>query len=198
MDDGAKLHFDRQEFRTLADTDFFRFKEQITQKVSDAFGRIIHRVRDLPEVAGVPWPEGTDTTLGKISKGEQHEGLPWLVADMPRYFSKHDTLLYRVMLHWGQPFSMQWVLSGKPLEQFGEPMAALANSDPRILIATGGKLWDTGRQHFQALRPGEDALLAIQEYGFLKVAMFLTLEEADQLETNAVEFARLGMMAMSS
>lgn len=198
MDDGAKLHFDRQEFRTLADTDFFRFKEQITQKISAAFGRIIHRVRDLPEVAGVPWPEATDTTLGKISKGEQHEGLPWLVADMPRYFSKQDTLLYRVMLHWGHPFSMQWVLSGKPLERFGESMAELAYSDPRIRIATGGKLWDTGRHHFQELHPGEDALSAIHEKGFLKVAMFLPLEEPDQLETNAVEFARLGMISLSS
>jgi hypothetical protein len=198
MDDGAKLHFDVQEFRTLSDTGFFHYKQQITQKVSAAFGRIIHRIRELPEVAAVPWPTGTDTTLGKISKGEQHEGLPWLVADMPRYFSKHDTLLYRVMLHWGQPFSMQWVLSGKPLEQFGRAMVGMVASDSRILIATGGKLWDTGRQHYQPIQPGEELWPDIQESGFLKVAMFLPLEDAAHLETNAVEFARLGMKAMSS
>ena len=52
-------------------------------------------------------------TQPKISRGENYEGLPYLILDYPRYFNKENILAIRTMLWWGNFFSITLHLSGK-------------------------------------------------------------------------------------
>ena len=49
----------------------------------------------------------------KISKGENYLGLPYLVLDYPRLFSKEDSFAVRTMFWWGNFFSSTLYLSGE-------------------------------------------------------------------------------------
>ncbi len=49
----------------------------------------------------------------KISKGENYNGLPYLVLDQPRLFIKEDMYAIRTMFWWGNFFSTTLLLSGK-------------------------------------------------------------------------------------
>lgn len=41
----------------------------------------------------------------KISRGENYEGLPWVVLDYPRYSAGDEVVFIRTMFWWGQHFS---------------------------------------------------------------------------------------------
>jgi hypothetical protein len=51
-------------------------------------------------------------TTAKISKGENYQGLPYLILDFPRLFNKEDIFAIRTMFWWGNFFSITLHLSG--------------------------------------------------------------------------------------
>ncbi len=55
---------------------------------------------------------------GKISRGENYRGLPYLVLDAPRFFTPEDVFAIRIMFWWGNDFSYTLHLAGKPLEMY--------------------------------------------------------------------------------
>ncbi len=61
---------------------------------------------------------------GKVSRGENYLGLPYLIADAPRFFTKEDVFAYRTMFWWGHDFSCTLHLEGQPLERFRERVAS--------------------------------------------------------------------------
>jgi hypothetical protein len=57
-------------------------------------------------------------TPAKISKGENYNGLPYLILDYPRCFDKENTFAIRCMFWWGNFFSITLHLSGSFQKQF--------------------------------------------------------------------------------
>ena len=57
-------------------------------------------------------PEEVISIHSKISKGENYEGLPYLVLDCPRYFKGENIFAIRTMFWWGNFFSITLQLSG--------------------------------------------------------------------------------------
>jgi hypothetical protein len=53
----------------------------------------------------------------KISKGENYNGLPYVMLDYPRYFTKDTTLAIRTFFWWGNFFSINLQLSGEQLQR---------------------------------------------------------------------------------
>ena len=80
-------------------------KNRIIEKVYILLGEVAEQVRgDLG-----PSP--------KISRGENYQGLPWVMLDYPRLFGKDDTFAIRVFFWWGHFFSITLQLKGIYLEQ---------------------------------------------------------------------------------
>jgi hypothetical protein len=69
---------------------------------------------------------------GKISKGEQYKGLPWVMLDYPRYFSKTGVFAFRTMFWWGHYFSATLHLGGNVKQHYN---AALENSYTKLAAA---------------------------------------------------------------
>jgi len=68
---------------------------------------------ERPAGGGVSEAIAAAFTAGpKISRGEQYRGLPWVMLDYPRAFSREDVLAIRTMFWWGHTFSVTLHLKG--------------------------------------------------------------------------------------
>jgi len=66
----------------------------------------------INEVA-IGFPKGTFKKAGKISKGENYQGLPYWVLDFPRKFDNENVLALRCMIWWGNEASCTLHLGGE-------------------------------------------------------------------------------------
>src|SRR5438874_13559943 len=80
----------------------------------------------------------------KISRGEKYRGLPYVMLDYPRFFSKEDILAIRTFFWWGNFFSITLHVKGK----FLAPISALIIINLKALlkkeffISVSGDEWD--------------------------------------------------------
>ncbi|MBK5269525.1 MAG: hypothetical protein JJE22_00795 [Bacteroidia bacterium] len=65
-------------------------------------------------------PEEVLKTSPKISKGENYNGLPYLILDFPRFFDQKNIFAIRTMFWWGNFFSITLHLSGNNKILFSE------------------------------------------------------------------------------
>jgi len=114
------LAFSSQEMTILSDKDFLLTKKVALEKIMRLLGNLALNLQQLPIHQGFQFPEGADTQLGKISKGENYKGLPYMVLDFPKLFHKKDIFTYRSMFWWGNHFSFALHLGGVYALQYQE------------------------------------------------------------------------------
>lgn len=187
----AKLHIPPEGITTLRNTAFFSFKRDFTQQIIAHFGAIIHTLKEADYVRAFPFPAGTDTSVGKISKGEQYQGLPYVIADFPRLFSNDTVLAYRIMFWWGHYFSFTWHLQGEVLNQYWPAIRSTWPLDilpADTAIAWQGDPWQhaVSAPYYQSVR---QVSLPVERPAFVKLALVLPFEKADQLKAVACDYA---------
>jgi hypothetical protein len=114
----SKLMLSDDELLFLNQTKSFVLKAAITTKIYEFLGDIKKQFSHINEQSGYIFPEGTDIITGKISKGENYNGCPYFILDFPKLFSKENIFSFRVMLWWGNYWSVHLHLSGKSYEQY--------------------------------------------------------------------------------
>ena len=123
----------------------------------------------------------------KISRGENYEGLPWIVLDYPRAFAHPGFAAIRTLFWWGRFFSITLHASGKFKEQLAPRLAAsrakLADRDFHICIQPNE--WDH-RFAPENYRPASgmndtEWTERLQEKSFLKIAVHFPVESLDGL-----------------
>lgn len=126
---------------------------------------------------------------GKISKGRNYKGLPYIVSDLPNHFKKDDIFCLRTMFWWGNEFSIAIYLSGKSLLTYKEKVLKMGLEH---YFCVGETLWE---YHFDRDNyiPSEELTIAqkeafITKNGFLKVAQRIPLDEFSTLDEKAIEF----------
>jgi hypothetical protein len=55
----------------------------------------------------------------KISRGENYQGLPWVMLDYPRFFGREDIFAIRTLFWWGHTFSVTLHLKGSYRDLYG-------------------------------------------------------------------------------
>jgi hypothetical protein len=97
--------------------------------------------------------------LPKISKGENYKGLPYLMLDYPRCFTRENIWAIRTMFWWGNFFSITLHLSGKYKKHYEQKIISsyplLKKGD--YYICTGDNEWE---HHFE-----KNNFMHIQESG---------------------------------
>lgn len=116
MIDPAKIHLSELETELVNNTEWLFSKQKITEKLYYLFGEMHTSYRRIVEINQADLPPAFQKPGGKISRGENYDGLPYLMLDYPAMFSKENIFAIRTMFWWGNFFSITLHLSGKYFE----------------------------------------------------------------------------------
>ncbi len=110
--------FSKQQLEYFHDTSFLLTKREILKRLQHLLA-VSERelVKIIREEAPSSVPDDCKTAAGKISRGENYRGLPYLVLDYPRLFKQKDIFTFRTMCWWGNFFSCTLHLQGTVLQQ---------------------------------------------------------------------------------
>ncbi len=123
----------------------------------------------------------------KISKGENYEGLPWVMLDYPRYFEGQDVFAVRTFFWWGNDISIHVQLSGKFKTFYGNAIQQyfqlrVGNPHPNYEWFICVNLEDAWKHHFRPTnyrRAAELNPAIIPQLPFIKLAKKIPLSEWD-------------------
>ncbi len=153
--------FSARELELIQDNELFPLKFSTVQKISELFLLLEMSLKDKAISSHFPFPDHCELKGGKISKGENLDGFPWLVLDYPRYFDQNDFLIFRTQCWFGHGFSFSLLLKGKPIEllkttvPYGFQFAINENiwgSDPQSEIWQSGPTIPVGAEAVRCLK----------------------------------------------
>jgi hypothetical protein len=108
----SKVILSEAERRLIADADIILTKNSAIEKIVALFGELAESYRSTCSHLLNTNP-GHFGIHPKISKGEKHRRLPWVILDYPRTFSKEQGhLAVRTFFWWGNYFSLHLQVSG--------------------------------------------------------------------------------------
>jgi hypothetical protein len=116
MSANTKLSLSSFEWDILCNPEWIYAKNQIMQKGIELFAAVAEKQKNY--VNAIPFINELGSPPPKISRGEQYKGLPYLMLDYPRIFTKDDVFAIRTMLWWGKYFSVTLHLKGAYFEMF--------------------------------------------------------------------------------
>ena len=182
MSSKIKINLSPRELRVLGDESFFHTKVEVTHKIYSMFSLLINKIQSSVPHQNFKYPEQTDLSLGKISKGENYKSLPYIVVDFPRYFKKPDMLVYRAMLWWGKYFIFTLHLSGScATEHKAAFLENYTKLNPKnTFFCISKKQWEhaiTKRDYKRVDKLTRDEIEAcIEANGFIKISRKLSLK----------------------
>ncbi|MDE3124380.1 MAG: hypothetical protein KGK14_02605 [Bacteroidota bacterium] len=94
---------------------------------------LLHAAQNMPNVVKQVNP--------KIYNGENYQGLPWVMLDYPRYFTKESELAIRSYFWWGHYFSITLQMSGVFIPQYAPALQHLSAYDKSWLVLIDEDKW---------------------------------------------------------
>ncbi len=122
---------------------------------------------------------------GKISRGENYLGLPWMVLDNPRHFVKGNIFAVRTLFWWGRFFSTTLHLSGIWQQNAGQQLIHAFESLQRasLKICYSGDEWvhDINSDSYTSLNGMDQKTFGkiIQEAPFVKIVAHTSIENIE-------------------
>ncbi|GAB3016472.1 hypothetical protein GCM10027051_21100 [Niabella terrae] len=180
----ANLHFSPHQIKLISNADWILTKNALLLQLNDLLEELRQRQQAL--VAFGRLPEAVRAQGSKISRGERHEGLPWIILDHPRCFTREDIFAIRTLFWWGRIFSTTLHLSGR-WQQWAAP--ALAAALPQLqatgfTLSASGNQWahDSSSDHYTSLkdysRKSFESLL--QNAAFIKISGYHPIERINE------------------
>jgi hypothetical protein len=114
----AKVILSAHEQQLVTNYDWILTKNDIINKGKLLLSDIQEEYKKTLSDLSFTLPEELNKAGGKISKGENYKGLPYLLLDYPGYFDKENIFAFRTMFWWGHFFSVTLHLSGKYKQRY--------------------------------------------------------------------------------
>ena len=184
----AKIRLSKQEMQLVTDANWILTKNGIIKKVQFLFGNLEQEMTTVLKDQADKLPDEVLKIHSKISKGENYEGLPYLVLDCPRYFKAENIFAIRTMFWWGNFFSITLQLSGvyknKLEKKFIDSFEELKKE--KFFFCHNADQWE---HHFEKTnytsfhKLGRDKLeKLLQKNSFIKLAKKFPLKKWDKTE----------------
>ena len=183
MNEEAKIRLSPLEMELVNDTEWIFTKQLIIEKVSNILGQlhqdykkiILNQQALLPEILLKPG--------GKISKGENYKGLPYMILDYPAVFNKEKIFAIRTMFWWGNFFSISLHLSGENFKGISNiENAILFLKEKEFTVSVNEGEW---QHHFHSSNftnineLNSDEIKNLFQKNFLKIAKKISLDNWD-------------------
>lgn len=183
-----QYQLDSKELSIVVDAEWILHKNRIIEKVFHLFGSLQEAMAADRVISTFP----VEAALSpKISKGENYQGLPYVILDYPRLFSRDNIFACRTFFWWGRFFSTTVHLAG----DFLVPHRATLLASREVLAADNWFVCvqdDPWQHHFEAsnfltiasLKPEQWESLV--QKPFVKLAKRYELQEWEKIIDNAV------------
>ena len=183
--DNAKIHLSQRELELVNNTEWILTKRLIIEKITDYFGGLHEEMKIIMGNLSIV-DQKEFKSNGKISKGENYKGLPYLILDYPGIFEKENMFAIRTMFWWGYFFSITLHVTGhfkKKLQSTSQLVNFLISKD--FYICTNEEEWE---HHFEmenyTLAKDLDNLLeTIASKSFLKISKKLPISDWQNSKT---------------
>lgn len=193
------MDFTDKEFSVLKDTEFLLTKAAVLDKIYKLLEDTRTELVKCVERTRFSFPEGTDTTTGKISRGENYKNLPYMVLDYPTLFTNENTFAFRTMFWWGNFFSSTLHLEGTALNEHRKIITnnynKLLNQD--IYVCVGETPWQYHYGEDNYLPLAKDHTKFISNCNFLKLSKKISIDDGKKLPLFASKFFDLMLSILS-
>ncbi len=185
------------ELTLIQDKLFFELKQSALQKIEDELAILSQNIKNHISSNEYHFPENTDITFGKTSKGENYKGLPYRILDIPRLFKQEGIFAYRIMFWWSKGFYFTFHLSGEHLESY---LIKLESQFPmwqkqNVFYYKNDNEWQHEVEapfYYPMENTDFDKLKRIaQEQGYLKIARKLDIFQIEEIRKFGLETFKL-------
>jgi hypothetical protein len=192
----AKVILSEHEQQLVTNSEWILTKNAVMEKGKMLLNDVQEEYRNILSARLFPLPEEVNVAGGKISKGENYKGLPYLLLDYPGYFDKENIFAFRTMFWWGHFFSVTLHLSGKfkQLYMSGIEKKIQQNIYSDYFLSIAEDQWQHGFETNNYRKAGElkplEIINNLQEKAFIKIACKLPAAHWN----NAPEFCTTGFI----
>jgi hypothetical protein len=184
--DAAKIRLSEEEAALIIRADWILTKNRIQEKVKQLLALLVPFQQTLLQKSNLP--DAIKNSSPKISRGENYQGLPYMVLDHPRVFEKENIFAIRTLFWWGNFFSVTLHLSGNYKEQYELPLSSsyqwLIDNNYYICIHTDQWLHDFDSTNYVKVSSMSNDEFAdlIKEKSFIKLSQKITLDQWGNME----------------
>ena len=180
----TKIQLSAEEMKLVQNAEWILTKNRVIGKVYALFGELAQGMQSYISAHADMLPENVVASTPKISKGEQYEGLPYVMLDYPRCFGKQEVLAVRTLFWWGNYFSSTLHVKGPVAKNMviNVGKKSIISGIATVRISDRGDEWNH-TLHSENYMSSQEWLLkeATQEgeNSFLKLAMQYPLKDWD-------------------
>lgn len=192
----------QQELDYLHDTHFLLTKRKIIQQLQQLLSKTHQELRELLKQHKQFLPPNCLRRSGKISRGENYKGLPYLILDYPRLLAKDDVFAFRTMCWWGNFFSCSLHLQGKSLAFYRSALMhkLITHKSSGLYICVNSTPWEYhyGPDNYQLLENlSAEKISQLLQQDFCKISRKTGLENYAELPSFALDCAQeyLGLLS---
>lgn len=177
----AKIHLSKLETELIKNKEWILTKHSIINKVYKLFGELNEIYKKISEQEESFLPEFYKSTGGKISKGENYEGLPYVMLDYPALFARENIFAIRTMFWWGNFFSITLHLSGEKFKLKGDFFKLLTYlQENNFFVCINEREWEHSFELYNYVTAKEldqQKLEQISDKNFFKISKNLELNK---------------------
>jgi hypothetical protein len=138
----AKIHLSPDELMLVKYGEWILTKNVVIQKVYTLFGVLAEHLQE--QISKNNLLRGGESNSAKISKGENYNGLPYVMMDCPRLFAREDVFSVRTFFWWGNYFSVTLHLKGRFQQIFAESIRQHTDllAQNEFFLCVAGDQWE--------------------------------------------------------
>jgi len=183
----AKIRLSAKEMALVLDPAWILTKRSVMGKTAVLLGSLADGYR-VHTLAAWGLPDHLKGRFPKISRGENYQGLPYMILDYPAIFDKTDVFAIRTLFWWGHYFSLTLHLKGEYLGLYlPKVIRGLQKPSPTTwYVSVSENEWVHAVQkedYVNARDISGKEWIGIAERPFIKVVSILSLEQWDDLHS---------------
>lgn len=133
----SKIQLSSAELELMQNADIILTKNRVLDKMKFLLEDIQHRQTNFSDNLTSEY----FNIAPKISRGENYQGLPYLILDYPRHSSGNQFFFIRIMFWWGKFFSGTLHLSGETRKLFKDRIKLAYPQLKNFYISTDSDQW---------------------------------------------------------
>lgn len=196
MSSGVKIGFSDKERAFMQQTDLLLTKRTIVDKWYTCLEQL--RSNMLTNLVHKPMPQAWKNA--RTSRGENYQGLPYVILDHPRYFNGHHIFACRTMFWWGNHISYTLHLQGELLTDL-KPLLKDNWSSLKghgLYISIGNEPFEHhfGADNYSLLDEVDDPASFLSSRQFVRIAYQIPISEVDHTVETGLRIYQLLLSAL--